>query len=135
MSNLEERDDELNQKMADHPADEAIAVLVKDARRSKRRLQLLTISVILDILLTIGLAIVSYKTSELAHLAQSNRQAVLANCEVSNESRQNNRVLWDYALSLPPQQPLTPEQQKVRADFKTFVNKTFAERDCQAEIK
>lgn len=132
--NLEQRDDELNKQMAEHPAEQSIQVLVKDAARSKRRMRILTISVIFDILLTIGLATVSFKTSELAHLAQSNKQAVLANCQTANESRKNNRDLWEFAFSLPPNQPPTPEQTQRIAEFKKFVAKTFAERDCQAEI-
>ena len=132
--NLEQRDNELNRQMAEHPAEESIRVLVKDANRSKRRVRILTISVILDVLLTIGLAAVSYKTSEVAHLAQSNKQAVIANCEVANESRKNNHDLWDFAFSLSPDQPQTPEQQQRAAEFREFVNKTFAQRDCQAEV-
>lgn len=134
MSNLEERSDALDEQMAKHPVEEAIKVLVKDANRRKRQLRILTISVIFDILLTLGLAAVSYKTNELAHLAQSNRQAVLANCEVSNNSRKDNRDLWDFAFALSPTQPLTDEQKAQQAVFKQFVNKTFAERNCQAEI-
>lgn len=131
--NLEQRDDELNRQIEKHPAEESIQVLVKDAHRSKRRMRILTVSVILDILLTIGLAAVSFKTSELAHLAQSNKNAVIANCETANESRKNNRDLWEFAFTLTPEQPPTPEQAERTAKFKEFVAKTFAERNCQAE--
>lgn len=131
--NLEQRDDELNRQMAEHPAEESIRVLVKDAQRSKRRMRILTVSVILDILLTIGLATVSFKTSEVAHLAQSNKDAVIANCQTANESRRNNKALWDFAFTLTPDQPPTPEQNERTAKFKEFVAKTFAQRDCQAE--
>lgn len=134
MNNLEERSDELDKQMAEHPAEESIRVLVKDADRSKRRMRILTISVILDILLTIGLAAVSFKTSEIAHLAQTNRQAVLANCQTANESRRNNRELWEFAFTLTPNQPQTDAQKAQTQTFKEFVAKTFAERDCQAEI-
>lgn len=133
-NNLEQRDDELNRQMEKHPAEESIAVLVKDAHRRKRQLRLLTISVTLNIILTLGFGYPAYKTNQTASLAQSNKNAVIANCEVSNQSRADNRALWDFIFALPQDQPPTPEQQKRAEQFKGFVAKTFAERNCQAEI-
>lgn len=134
MSNLEERSDELDKQMAEHPAEESIRILVKDANKSKRRFRILTISVILDILLTIGLAYLSFKTSETAHLAQTNKAALIANCETANESRKNNRDLWEFAFSLTPTQAQTDEQKAQNQKFKDFVAITFAQRDCRAEV-
>lgn len=131
---LDERSDALDKRLEEHPAEEAIRVLVKDAKRRKRQLRILTVSVILDILLTFGLATVSYQTSQIARLAESNKNAVVANCEVSNDSRRNNKALWDYLLALPPSETQTPAEAQQVNQFKSFVAKTFAERNCQAEI-
>lgn len=133
-NNLEQRDDELNKQMATHPAEESIQVLVKDANRRKRQLRLLTVTVILTLLAVIGLAVVSYKTVQLTKLAQSNRDAVVANCETANDSRQNNKQLWDFVFALPALEPPTPEESARAAQVKDFIAKTFAQRDCQAEI-
>lgn len=133
-TNLEERDNKLNEEMQKHPAEEAIQVLVKDAHRRKRQVRILAVSVVLNILLTAGFGFLTYKTNQIASLAQSNQDAVVANCEVANESRKNQRELWAYVISLTPSQPRT-EEETTRVDaFQEFVNKTFAERDCQAEI-
>lgn len=125
--NLDDRNKELEAKLEHNPVDEQIAILVRADRRRKWQLIALTI-------LAIGLVIISARTFQLARLAQSNRQAVIASCEVSNEARANNRQLWDHLFSLSPQEPQTPEQMKRIDDFKQFVKMTFAPRDCQAEI-
>ncbi len=133
-TNLEERDNRLNEEMKQHPAEEAIQVLVKDAHRRKRQVRILAVSVVLNILLTAGFGFLTYKTNQIASLAQSNQDAVVANCEVANESRKNQRDLWAYVISLTPEQPRSQEQQDRTDKFSDFVDKTFAQRDCQAEI-
>lgn len=131
---LDDRNAELEKKLEISPVEKNIEVLVRDAAKRKRQVRLLAASLVFDLLLTVGLATISLKTNETAHLAQSNRDAVLANCETSNDSRKNNRALWDFAFALTPTQPPTEEQKAQTALFKEFVAKTFAERDCQAEI-
>lgn len=131
---LDERNDLLNRKIGDSDLPDAVGALVKTAGQNRARIRLLAISLALDILLTLFVSGLTYKTSQLAHLAQSNKMAVVANCEVSNDSRRNNRVLWDYILAIPPTQPLTSTEEAQRAQFKKLVNTTFAERNCRAEI-
>lgn len=130
---LEERSDKLDEQMAAHPAEESIQVLVKDAHRRKRQLRILTVSVILDIILSLVLGFVTWKTNELAQLAQKTEDALIANCEIVNDSRDKQRELWGYVISLTPQQPRTPEQQDRTNNFAEFVDRTFVHRDCQAE--
>lgn len=134
-NNLEKRDNELNEQMAAHPAEKSIETLVKDAQRSKRRFRILAFSVILDIFLSLGLAYVTLKLAETTRLSQTNRAAVIANCETANQARKDTKALWDFAFALTPSQPQTPEQTKNTQLFKAFVEKTFTQRDCQAEIK
>lgn len=134
-NNLEQRDDELNKQMSVHPAEESVQILVKDAKRRTTQLRILSASVILTLLLTIGLSVVSYKLYQITKLAQSNRAAVIANCETANDSRKNQRELWRYVTSLTPIQPRSDKQEARVKDLSKFVDKTFAQRDCQAEAK
>lgn len=60
-----------------------------------------------------------------------NQDILVKNCELGNDLRKKERSLWDYILALPSDQPQTPEQEKRRADFKTFLAKTFPHRDCE----
>lgn len=59
-----------------------------------------------------------------------NYQTLVNNCKIGNEFRENEKALWNYLLSLPPQVPPTTDQQKRINDFKVFLDKTFMTRDC-----
>lgn len=135
MEDIDQRNKELDKKIEHTDLPDAVQVLIKDAKRRRHQLLALTVSLILDFLLTIGLFAVSVKTQQVAGQADSNHQAIVRSCEASNEARANNKALWDYILELPPnptQGPLSADQQKQREDFKIFVAKTFAARDCSA---
>jgi hypothetical protein len=134
MGNLDERSDELDKQMEKHPAEESIEVLTKDAHRRTRQLRILAVCIVFNLLLTVGFGLLTYKTNQLARLAQKAKDAIVANCEVANDSRENNHALWDYILALPPSEPRTAEQEKRISEFETFIDRTFAQRDCQAEI-
>lgn len=130
---LASRSDELDKKLEGNSIDSSIETLVKDAARARRNVRLLAASIALDFILTIVLAVVSYKTNELAHLAQTTKQAVIQNCETANDPRLAQKQLWGYVLSLTPSQPRTPEQEDRVKEFAKFVDQTFKPRDCQAE--
>jgi hypothetical protein len=134
MITLDKRNDELEKKLETSDLPKAVEVLFKDAKKRKRQLMILTISLILDILLTVGLTVVSLRTQQLAIKAENNKDAIYQSCEASNEGRANNRQLWEYILNLPPLEPPTPEREKRIADFRAFVDETFAPRDCDALV-
>lgn len=125
---LDERNAELEKQLEINPIDEQIHALVRASRYQK------WYSVALSIIV-IGLVIVAYRTFQLARVAQSNKDAVIASCETSNAARKNNTVLWDFLLEQQPQRPQTEQQIKLRKDFIDLKNKTFAPRDCMAEIQ
>lgn len=133
-NNLEQRDDELNKQMAKHPAEESIQVLVKDANRRKRQLHILTGTVIVTLVLALGLTFVSFKLFQITRLAQNNQDAVIQNCETANDSRKNQLALWNYVFSITPEQPRSDSQNQQTEEFRAFVEKTFAPRDCQAKV-
>lgn len=66
-----------------------------------------------------------------------NRTRSQAACEATNVFADTELKLWNYILSLPPAstQKLTPEQQaeqdKRVADFKVYINKAFAQKECR----
>lgn len=130
---LASRSDELDKKLQETDVDTAVATLAVAARRNRRNITLLAISISLDFLLTIALTVLSFQTNELAQLAQTNKEAVIQNCETANDSRTAQRQLWGYVLSLTPQQPRSAEQQARVDEFAKFVDHTFKQRDCQAE--
>lgn len=129
-TSLDHRNAVLEQKLKENPIDQSIATLEKAAKRQSRTNKLLTISIVFDLLLTVGLAFGWQQNHSLAVKADSNHAAIVRNCETGNDARANNKQLWDYLLAQQPSQPVTPEQQKRITDFKNFVDKTFEPRDC-----
>lgn len=133
--NLDERSEALDKRLENNPIDDAISVLTRDAARRRRQVIALTISLVLDILLTIGLAALSVQTSETANNAQRNQNSIVASCKAGNDFRATEAALWEHILAIQPvSTDLTPEQQaqrdKIVADFKTYLKTAFAPRDC-----
>jgi len=131
---LDDRNAELDKKLEENPIDEIVGSLVRADRRRKGQVRWLALSLALDVLLTLAFGWVTIQTHRISTKAESNQNAIARSCETSNEARKNNLVLWDYILEIPPVQPLTAEQLQQRDQFKVFVQKTFAQRDCQAEV-
>lgn len=131
---LDDRNTELDKALKLNPIDEQIAALARSDKSRTSQIRWLAVSLALDVLLTIGFGYTTFQAQRAADQAETNKTAIVRSCETSNEARKNNRVLWDYILSIPPSEPLTKEQKVRVAEFKTFVNKTFAPRNCMAEI-
>lgn len=131
---LDERNAELEKKLEVNPIDEQIATLTAADSRRRGQVRLLAISLVLDLLLTIGFGFVTVRTNRLANQAENNRDSILRNCITANESRANNKKLWDYLFVQTASNPRTPQQAEAIAEFRDFVNETFAPRDCHSEI-
>lgn len=137
---LEERSNELDKKLEDNDIDNSIDILVKDAKRRRIQLQIVTATVIIDFILTIGLIFVSINTNNALIAAQNNKDALVLSCKSGNDFRVSEASLWNHILEIQPVlQNLTPEQQvqrdKTVADFKKYLQTTFATRDCNNIVK
>ena len=121
-----ERSDELDQQMDQLGSlNKTVEELVKAGKRSRVLYRLLSFSIILDIILTLFLVFVYDRT-------QNTHQTVVAGCEVGNQFRTNEVMLWHTILDLAAtnNQSPTPQQIQQRAQFEQFLDKTFALRDC-----
>lgn len=130
MMNLEQRNKQLEEKLKDSDLPKAVTILIKDAKKRKRNEKILAVSVILDILLTIGFGFITIRTHRLAVQAETNRNSIVRTCQSSNEARANNKLLWDHIIDITNKPPASPEETKGRIDFKAFIDKTFEQRDC-----
>ena len=63
-------------------------------------------------------------------ISRRNHEVLIQNCNVGNDFRRNELKLWNHILGIPPNHPLTTEEQKQVDDFKVFLNNTFQLRDC-----
>lgn len=82
------------------------------------------VMVLLSVLILVGSVVGNYAYT------RTLRNNQVQTCEASNESRKLNVQLWDYVLSFPPSRPRTEAQEQQIIDFKAFIRKTFAQRDC-----
>lgn len=126
--NLDQRNSQLEERLKDSDLSKAVEVLVKDAKKRKRNEKILAISILLDVLLTLGLGLVSIQTHRIAVKADTNRNALIRTCESGNEARKNNREIWDYVLEITANAPPNAQREK----FISKVNATFAPRDCSS---
>lgn len=131
---LDDRNKALNDELERNPVDVQVEALAKADKRQQKQVAILAFTVAFDVLLTIGFGFITWRTHELSSLADTNQEAIVRNCETANESRKNQRELWAYVIQLTPIQPRTEEQSNRAADLQTFVNETFAPRDCSKEI-
>jgi hypothetical protein len=92
-------------------------------RRNRHMIWGLVVSLVLDVALTIALTVVAIQ----GHNVHSQQ---VATCRAGNDARRAQTQVWDYILSLQPSEPLTAQQRKQIADFKTFVRRALAPRDC-----
>jgi hypothetical protein len=97
-------------------------------RRNRHLIWCLAAVVVL--LLTAGVVINFVQASRASDLAKQVHAAQVSTCQQSNVTRAQQLQIWDYVLAVPQPTPPTAEQQKIRADFRAYVHRVFAPRDC-----
>jgi hypothetical protein len=95
------------------------------ATRTRRLAWGLAGSFVLDVALTI---VVTVLTIGAVTQGSSLHASQLAACSISNQTRENERTLWGYLVSVSEQSPKANKDELVK--FQQFVNKTFAPLNC-----
>jgi outer membrane murein-binding lipoprotein Lpp len=88
------------------------------------------LAVVVVVLLLAGIIINAVQASKANDLARQVHETQVSNCQQSNVTRVQQIQIWDYVLAVPPATPPTAAQRKIRADFKAYVHRVFAPRDC-----
>lgn len=60
--------------------------------------------------------------------SQDAERAITINCKNSNESRENQVILWDFVLGASDSG--TPQEEIAKEKIKTWIHDLFAQRDC-----
>lgn len=120
----------LQESMAD--LKDELYSLRKYGKRNRHYIVGLAISLIFDVLLTGVVVIIAINTSAATDLANANRQAQIDTCNSGNAARKTTRDLWNYVLDASAKDPQnqTPERTKRIADFRTYMENSYAARDC-----
>jgi hypothetical protein len=111
-------------------------------KRNRHLIVGLAISLVLDLALSVVVWMVaaqareaSDRAAEASSAASLNRQAQVVTCESGNEARAAQVRLWSTVLDLSAQvSPQTPERARAADEFRAYVVRTFAPRDCQAVV-
>lgn len=106
---------------------------------SKKRDGWLTVSVALDVILSIVVGILAHQATTTSRKAEAATSVAAESirtqkltCDAGNESRRLQRQLWNYVLEFSAENnPAQTEQEKAKNEtFRTYVNTTYADRDC-----
>lgn len=101
-------------------------------RRNRRLIVGLGISLALDILLTVAVVIVAVTANNAGDAASANRQSQIDTCTSSNQTRAASRNLWNYVLDAAANDPetQTAARKQQLAQFRTYMETAYAQRDC-----
>lgn len=103
--------------------------LTQYGRRNRRMIWGLVVSFVLDLALTIPIAWAVVHANDANDLAKANHVSQVQTCVASNDSRRDVRELWGKLFALSPA-PKTDEQRKRLGEFRAYIDKTYAPRDC-----
>ncbi|MBB1153532.1 hypothetical protein [Amycolatopsis dendrobii] len=111
---------------------EEIRGLRSYGERNRHLIVGLAVSLVLDVLLTIGVIIAAVTANHAGDLAAANRQNQLDTCTSTNQTRQASRNLWNYVLDQAAKdaEGQTPERRRQIAEFRTYMQSAYADRDC-----
>lgn len=111
---------------------EDIGGLTTYGRRNRHLIRWLAVSLIVEALLIVAVAVLAVQASNATSAAARNEQTQQATCRAGNDSRAANHNLWNYVLELSAaaNPHPTPAQQDAAAKFRVFIDEVFQPRDC-----
>lgn len=129
---------ELNRQVAN--LRDSVVALRNSHHRTTAIVRALVCVVVFVVLLGVGLAFVavdarqaSHRAEEAVSLAHQNTANARLTCEIGNEARATQRQLWAYVLNVSSEgRKLNPTQLRQLAQFRAYVEQTFAPRDCDS---
>lgn len=107
-----------------------LAATVRYGHRNRHLIVGLAVSLVVDVALTVALAVVAVQARDATDAAARVHDRQVATCESGNDARAAQIQLWNYLLSVPPVRPLTAEQKQQITQFRAYVHRVFAARDC-----
>lgn len=101
-------------------------------KRNRRAIYGLVISLMLDVILSVVVAVLAVKTADANSAARVNHQSQVAGCKATNTSRADNELLWDFFLQLSvPDESKLPAAEKAKLHaLQAKIVQTYAQRDC-----
>jgi len=101
-------------------------------QRNRRLIWGLAGSILFDVALSVLLFYVFVVAGDARNAADRNRETQTATCEANNQSRQVTTNLWNYILDTASKNPENQSEAKRKqlAEFRTYMQNAYAQRDC-----
>lgn len=133
MTDILERAAELEKRTQETDTDvgRSIDALIVSSKRNRRLINWVIVSIVFDVMLTMVVVFSVAKTNQNSIRLEQTHNILVSNCEIGNDFRNTEKSLWNYILSLPPDNEPTADQQKKIDAFKVYLDKAFAQRDCK----
>jgi hypothetical protein len=121
----------------------SVSALARKQRLDRTLLQFAFVAILLNVVALGLITVVAVRADQASERADSayaigeaNKRAAQLTCEANNQSRASQVELWTYVLSLSAQaNPSPTREQALRlAQFRTYVEKVFAARDCSLPV-
>jgi hypothetical protein len=108
--------------------------------RNRRLIRIVAVSLIFDVLLSLGLGFAVHHAQEASDRAGRAASATVVTCRSSNEARAVQTDLWDYiftqfAQSIDQSPAESAERAVNIAKFKAYIATAFAQKDCDHLLK
>lgn len=126
------RSDALDRKLSQVGIPATLDGLRRFVGRQQTIVRVLAISLVVDAFIGVAVLVLAIRANQAAQNANRAENAVYVSCVSGNQARATERTLWDYVLSIPPQQPQTQAQKDQITQFKAFLDTNLAQRDCSA---
>lgn len=109
-----------------------MAALRQRGKRNRNWIVGLAVSLTLDIILSVVVAVVAVQASQANDLAHQNRQSQVATCDAGNQARAVSVSLWNYVLDLSSKDPenQSPQRKQQIEQFRSYMQGAYAQRDC-----
>lgn len=118
--------------------EDRLSGLAAFGHRNRRMIWGLIVSITLDLILTVIVAVFAVEAHDASASATQTRNATIVSCQATNVARAQNEQLWTFVLGLvgvphPGETAAQKEQgAKTLAALRAQVDKTFSPRNCQS---
>jgi len=122
---------------------QSVSALARKQRQDRTLIRALVTGLCLHLVALILIGVVAVRANTAAERADSayaigeaNREAARLTCEANNQTRATQIQLWTVVLQLSAEaNPNPTREQALRiAQFRTYIQKVFAPRDCTKPI-
>lgn len=121
----------------------SVSALARKQRQDRGMLWAVVTGLCLHLAALVLIGVVAVRANEAAKradsayaVAEANKEAARLTCEANNQGRATQVQLWTYVLDLSAQaNPVPTREQALRiAQFRTYIQRVFAPRDCSKPI-